>query len=498
MHSILRIFLGAVTTTLFVSGIAFAIGPSIMDQTSVNASPEATSADRTLEVAGSITQAQDEPGTSSREPLTSDEESGTNSDISPSVTSSSPEVTTPTTGPSTTSTSTAPATSTTGPNKATTTTTTSATTTRPPATTTTTTTSTTVSRGVDVVVWPGDDVGRLVGESPVGTVFLFKPGRYEGVSVRPKDGMVFVAEPGVIFDGLDQVDYAFISNAVDVTVQGFIVEGYASEFQQSAVKGATRWTIEDNEVRYNRSSGISSADGSTIRNNFVHHNGQIGIKGTGVGLVVEDNEISYNNTAGHPWKTATAEAGGTKFWRTTNLVVKNNYVHDNDGPGLWTDGRNQNTLIAGNLVEANNGPGIFYEISYSATIRDNKVYRNSHVGIWISASSDVEVKNNKVVDNLFGGISATQDDRGAGFYVENLWVHDNYIQMVKTSQNFWGWNGLQQQVGDDSYFTARNNRWDRNTYRIPAGLDRPFKWMNSRHTIEQWQDYGQDTNATFK
>ena len=351
------------------------------------------------------------------------------------------------------------------------------------------------------VVWPGDDVGRLVGKSPVGTVFLFKPGRYEGVSIQAKDEMVFVAEPGVVFDGLDRVVYAFHGKASKVTIRGFVVERYAPEFQHSAIGmgGGSAWVIEGNEVRYNKSGGIHLQPGgfSVVRDNYVHHNGQIGIKGTGAGHLVEGNEIAYNNTAGHSWKTGSAEAGGTKFLSTTDLMVRNNYVHDNNGPGLWTDSRNQNVLIVGNLVEENTGPGIFHEISYSAMIRDNKVYRNHHVGIWIAASSNVEVKNNEVVDNRNGGIAASQDDRGDSFHIENLWVHDNYIQMVTPPDDFWGWNGLQQQVGDDTYFTARNNRWDRNTYRIPAGLDRPFKWMNGRRTIEQWRDYDQDINGSF-
>jgi parallel beta-helix repeat protein len=352
-------------------------------------------------------------------------------------------------------------------------------------------------------VRPGDDVGGLVGGSPAGTVFLFKSGLYERVSLQVKDQMVFVAEPGVVFDGLGEVAFAFYGEASGVTIRGFVVEQYASEFQQSAIGmgGGTAWVIEGNEVRNNTSGGIHLQAGgsSVVRDNYVHHNGQIGIKGTGTGHLVEGNEIAHNNTAGHPWSRGTAEAGGTKFYVTTDLVVRDNYVHDNDGPGLWTDGSNRNALIAGNLVEKNTGPGIFHEISYSAIITDNKVYQNQHVGIWISASSDVEVKNNEVVDNHNGGIAASQDDRSldGDHHIENLWVHDNYIQMVTPNDDFWGWNGLQQQVGDDTYFTTRNNRWDDNTYRIPTGLDQPFKWMNGRNTIEQWNDHGQDTNATF-
>ena len=88
------------------------------------------------------------------------------------------------------------------------------------------------------------------------------------------------------------------------------------------------------------------------------------------GIVVEGNEIAYNNEAGFnpEW-----EAGGTKFWATTNLVVRNNHVHHNFGPGLWADNDNVGALYEGNIVEDNDWAGIFHEISYSG--RDPQQHR---------------------------------------------------------------------------------------------------------------------------
>src|SRR5690606_3674612 len=124
-----------------------------------------------------------------------------------------------------------------------------------------------------------------------------------------------------------------------------------------------------------------------------HHQSQLGIGGIGDDVLVEDNEIAFNNyEAEYSWGW---EAGGTKFVRTNRLIVRNNHVHSNHGPGLWTDIENDRVLIEGNLVEDNVGPGIFHEISYRAVIRDNEVYRNGvglpnsysgAAGILISAS----------------------------------------------------------------------------------------------------------------
>ena len=56
--------------------------------------------------------------------------------------------------------------------------------------------------------------------------------------------------------------------------------------------------------------------------------------------------------------------------------MRDNHVHHNEGPGLWTDIDNIHTLYEGNLVEHNANVGIFHEISYDAVIRNNIVRDN--------------------------------------------------------------------------------------------------------------------------
>ena len=87
-----------------------------------------------------------------------------------------------------------------------------------------------------------------------------------------------------------------------------------------------------------------------MRKNYIHHNGQLGLAAAGNGIIVEDNEIAYNNTHGFSYWW---EAGGTKFVRTENLIVRRNHSHHNIGPGLWTDGNNLNTLYEHNRVTDN-------------------------------------------------------------------------------------------------------------------------------------------------
>jgi len=294
--------------------------------------------------------------------------------------------------------------------------------------------------------------------------------------------------------------FAFVGTARNVTVRGLIIEKYANPAQHGAIEGptSTAWIIRDNEVRLNHGLGIGVGNAMQIINNRVHHQGQMGVGGIGSDVLVENNEIAYNNTAhfSSGW-----EAGGTKFVKTNRLVVRGNFVHHNRGPGLWTDGDNIVTLYEGNRVEDNAEMGIFHEISYSAIIRNNTVRRNGFqsagwlygAGIMVSASSNVEVSGN-VVEGNYNAITAVQQPRGSGAYgpysTENLYVHDNDITPGT------GATGLAQDIGDLSYFTSRNNRFDRNTYRLGTSA-RPFAWMNGFRTDVDWRAYGNDPNGTF-
>ena len=201
--------------------------------------------------------------------------------------------------------------------------------------------------------------------------------------------------------------------------------------------GAYDWLVEDNEIRRNGGVGIAAGPGWLVIDNYVHHQGQLGVAGSGDAITYEGNEIAFNNTDNLDpgW-----EAGGSKFVHTTNLVLRDNYVHDNKGPGLWLDGNNIYALYEGNRIVDNYGPGIDHEISYDAVIRNNWVEGNGFgvqgwidgAGILIGDSSNVQIYDNTVLWNN-DGIAGKHTGRGSGDYgpyqLKNLWVHDNVIAM---------------------------------------------------------------------
>jgi hypothetical protein len=295
--------------------------------------------------------------------------------------------------------------------------------------------------------------------------------------------------------------YAFGGTATNVTINGLIIEKFANQAQRGAIAGdsTTHWTVAGNEVRFNHGVGIRIGHSMQVIGNVVHRNGELGIGGVGDNVLVENNEIAYNNVAGfHPdW-----EAGGTKFVRTNQLVVRNNWVHHNYGPGLWTDIDNRNTLYELNRSEDNERMGIIHEISYSATIRNNTLKRNGFghsvwlwgAGILVAASPDVEIYGNTLEGNA-DGIAAVQQRRGSGAFgpyeVWNLWVHDNTI--ISST----GHTGIVQDVGDRSYFSTRNNRFDRNVYRLGSAAHH-FNWLDGNRTDQEWQGYGNDVTGAFE
>lgn len=296
---------------------------------------------------------------------------------------------------------------------------------------------------------------------------------------------------------------AFYGQVSDVTITGLVIEKYAGPAQVGAIDtrdnpsgktNGSNWLIANNEVRNNHGVGIKSTNGSKVVGNYVHHNGQLGLGGDGPGMVIENNEISYNNAAGYAYGW---EGGGTKWSHSTDLVVRNNYSHHNVGPGLWTDIDNIRTTYEGNRVTDNVGIGIFHEISYDAVIRNNYIEGNGFgqtawlwgAGIVVAASPNVEIYGNEVINNGDGiaGIQQDRSDAPSSYgpqLVTNLYVHDNRITMAQ------GQTGLVQDTGDNGIFTNRNNRFVNNVY-VLGGDGHQFEWNNGGRTLAEWSAFGQ-------
>jgi parallel beta-helix repeat protein len=284
----------------------------------------------------------------------------------------------------------------------------------------------------------------------------------------------------------------------NLSIKGLVLEKAANRGQIAAIRllGALS-VVEGNEIRLNHGGGVSVFSGSTIRNNKIHHNGQLGMNAQGSGVLIEGNEVAHNNYAGYSWWW---EAGGSKFCMTSDLVVRGNYVHHNRGPGLWTDGDNIRTTYEDNRLTDNLVAGIEHEVSYDAVIRNNVLENNTDGGwggqVYIFASPNVQIYGNTM--RGAHGVSLAQSNRGTGRYgaheLRNISVHDNTFTGTST-QGFAA--GLVKDISDDSYFTSRNIAFAHNTYHLPSLSGRHFRWWNRTLAASEWRSAGQDTSGTF-
>jgi Right handed beta helix region len=270
---------------------------------------------------------------------------------------------------------------------------------------------------------------------------------------------------------------AFGGEAQGVVLRNLIVEKYASDAQEGAIYAddARGWRLSNVTARWNHGAGLSFGPETRVQGGSFSHNGQLGIAGSGgEGSRIQGVEIAFNNYAGY---NARWEAGGTKFWATKGLVVRNSCIHHNAGPGLWTDNDNIDTVFENNIVFNNANEGIKHEISYDAIIRNNFVARNGTSGIdtwlWgsqilIQDSSNVEVYGNLVeTAGTFGnGIGVIYQDRGSGalgpWQAVNNSVHHNTI----VHRGGRGRNGIVTDTGDDQFWREAGNRFDSNTYLV--------------------------------
>jgi len=298
--------------------------------------------------------------------------------------------------------------------------------------------------------------------------------------------------------------YAFVSMGLPVTgvtISNLTIEKYATPGNQGAINApnSTAWIVQNNEIRLNHATGVSVGDAARVLNNKTHHNGQAGIGAYDApDVLIEGNEIWYNASLFDAWWGA----GGLKVAYIRNSTIRNNYSHDNWGGGLWCDIDCNYVTFEDNLVENNEQFGIFYEISFNAVIRNNTIRGNgfgvdsgpAQAGIFVAASKNVEIYGNTLVDNA-SGIVGWQENRGTSpnygvpWVIENLNVYNNDITMHK------GVTGLMQAVGDKTYFTSRNNRFDRNRYTLGTGNQ--FAWMDVLMSESQFRSYGQEANGSF-
>jgi parallel beta-helix repeat protein len=292
------------------------------------------------------------------------------------------------------------------------------------------------------------------------------------------DAKIYIAEdPNGRTVELAAAAFAFAGKASDVVISGVLIEKFASPAQRGAVDAhdGVHWIIENCEVRWSSSAGISVGKETIVRDCTIHHNGQIGVAGPGNGIRIERNRISANNVRGFSmgW-----EAGGVKISQADGVLFRANHVHDNRGPGLWCDGDCRNIVYENNVIERNHDAGIYHEISFNAIIRNNVLRHNgegSDGWFWgndiiVSASEGVDIHDNRLTVSegrcAIMLIDQGRRDNGRLYKTRNNSIHDNDITF-EGSPCAGGVSDVSPNNESFLIISAGNNSFDRNVYRVP-------------------------------
>jgi len=266
-----------------------------------------------------------------------------------------------------------------------------------------------------VDVGTGANVQAAVDANPAGTAFCLR-GTYKFAKpVVPKPGQSFVGPAAIVSAGS--------AMAFDLTNGGGGVSGVSFidlDMSGFGVRAIECWT------------------GMKVIRGRYHHNDRNAI---GCGLdyarghvLIDGAEIDHNGSEDDLGQGS----GGMKFARLgeDGLTVRNAYIHDNLGNGVWCDVQCIGTfLIESNVVSSNSRKGVHYEksgasdeyisgrvVQGQAIIRGNIVTDNGwegreHAadgGISAVSSRNMLIENNITSGNGRGGVFLRTDGRLSG------------------------------------------------------------------------------------
>jgi hypothetical protein len=354
-----------------------------------------------------------------------------------------------------------------------------------------------------VNISPGMSINLVVDANAAGTTFCFRAGVHNlDRSIIPKTGNTFIGEYGAILNGTwtsnDDTQAAFRvhnENIDNVTIKNLVIQNFRRGIHAYAGNPvlADHWTIEYNEVASNYSGVVFPSD-SLLRNNYLHHNYNLGYQGSySHNSLIENNEISYNG-----WEQ--------KVMESANVTFRNNFIHHNEGPGIWYDSNNTGGLVEGNRLEDNGHVAIFYEISASGIIRNNVIRRSWDTAVLISTSRDMQIYNN-TLDSNFRGITFFMNcpaygGTGIGFDLVNNTAHHNTIivgtQSGALANSFsYGWCTAEQLAPYQN--GSKNLTFSSNTYDVPLPTTGKYWYFwDSVKSWSEWQALGKDPGGTVQ
>jgi parallel beta-helix repeat protein len=359
----------------------------------------------------------------------------------------------------------------------------------------------------------GTAIQTAINNNVAGTKFCLGVGTHlPSASIVPKTGNWFVGQYGAILSGASQAATTDTTQGLfrchnqdidNVVIKNLVITRAPSKGVHAYRDSCDSWTVESNEISYNR-TGVQVGHSATVQHNYIHHNvgdltsANAALRGGGYltyrahDLLFFHNEIAFNGPE-------------QKVCVSNNAIFRENYVHHNQD-GIWFDCFNYNALIEDNIVEDNTRDGIFYEISGLAIIRNNTVRRSGGNGVFVSTSRDVEVSGNTLVDNFrginyyvnCGSVGQTTTETGVVADLLNVNSHDNTVSFGATAKS-----GTFASIINPSSACTTDQRtpyfngtkqlvFEANDYDVPNTGAAVFHSNFSSKTWAQWQALGHD------
>jgi hypothetical protein len=362
-----------------------------------------------------------------------------------------------------------------------------------------------------VNIWPGQNIQAILNNFAGATTFCLRAGVHSIKSpIVPKTYNVFVGQYGAILDGTGWTTTNVNTGAFqghnrdirNVTIRNLVIR----KMPQRAIHTMygyynQGWTIEFNEIAYNR-WGLNAPDRSIIRYNYIHHNigpdpnstdytqrggAYAGYRATGA--VFDSNRIAYNGPE-------------QKMVGTSGVVFRRNWVHNNHRDGIWFDADNVNVLIEDNLIENNGRMGILYEINGAGVFRYNTSSRNVMDGIMVTTSKNVQIYGNRLEDNQRSAIYLWLDSK-VGFGTQqvdllNVHVYSNTIRVpnkVGATGAAFNYCCVTAAFAAPYIGGQKNLTFDHNTYRVPTLTGWYWYWPKSYRAWSEWLALGQEAGS---
>jgi hypothetical protein len=186
--------------------------------------------------------------------------------------------------------------------------------------------------------------------------------------------------------------------------------------------------------------------GTRVIGGHYHHNGRNGI-GCGLdgegGVLVDGVEVDHNGSDAELGKGSS----GMKFARAHGVVVRNSFIHDNVGSGVWCDVQCGDYTVVDNTIVRNSRKGVHYEKSGASdeegtyegfayiarnVIQDNGLEGREYAadgGVALVSSKNALIEQNVFGRNPRGGVFIRQDGRLSGekhgWAISNVVVRNN-------------------------------------------------------------------------